>query len=119
MTLLNLEDFMKKIDFKNDSMNESQLRKIYIYPVYPRDSKKLSNEGFVDLDDDSRWGSHWVCYYMKDDKFYYFDSFGGQPDKLLRNQLHKPILYHNYKKQDKKIQIMWIFLLILLWLVEN
>ena len=31
---------------------------------------------------------------------YYFDSFGGQPDKFLLNQAPKPIMYHNYKTQD-------------------
>ena len=37
--LLNFEDFMKKYKLKNDTMNESQLQKLYSYPIYPRDSK--------------------------------------------------------------------------------
>ena len=45
-------------------------------------------------------GSHWVCFIIKDNKSYYFDSFGGQPDKFPLNQLPKPIIYHNYKIQD-------------------
>ena len=39
------------------------------------------------------------------DKSYYFDSFGGQPDKFLLNQLPKPIIYDNYKKQDSKSKL--------------
>ena len=44
-------------------------------------------------------GSHWTCFYIKDNKSYYFDSFGGQPDKFLLNQLPKPIIYHYFKIQ--------------------
>ena len=39
MTILNFKDFMKKKDIKDDTMNESQLQGIYIYSIYPRDSK--------------------------------------------------------------------------------
>ena len=41
-----------------------------------------------------------VFFYINDNKSYYFDSFGGQSDKFLPNQLLKPIIYHNYKVQD-------------------
>ena len=39
MKVLNFKDFMKKYKLKIDTMNESQLQKIYNYPIYPRDSK--------------------------------------------------------------------------------
>ena len=45
-------------------------------------------------------GTHWCAFYVKDNKSYYFDSFGGQQDKLLLKQLPKPIIYHKYKIQD-------------------
>ena len=45
-------------------------------------------------------GTHWVCFYIKDNKSYYFDSFGGSPDKFLLNQLPKPIIYHIFKIQN-------------------
>ena len=41
--------------------------------------------------------AHWTCFFIKDKKSYYFDSFGGSPDKFLLNQLPKPIIYHNFK----------------------
>ena len=39
MKLLNFKDFMKKYKLKNNTKNQSQLQKIYNYPIYPRDSK--------------------------------------------------------------------------------
>ena len=90
---------MKEYKLKNDTMNESQLQKIFKYPIYPRDSKIFSDKGFVNIDNGSKMGTHCVCYIVKDKISYYFDSFGGSADKFLLNQLPKPILYHNYKIQ--------------------
>ena len=78
-------------------MNESQLQRLYTYPIYPRDSKITSDKVFVDIDDSSRGGTHWNCFIVKDEISFYFDSFGGQRDNFLLNQLPKPIIYHNYK----------------------
>ena len=61
---------MKKNKLKNDTMNESQLQQIYNYPIYPRDSKIYSNKGFVNIDDGSMSGSHWICFIVKDNKSY-------------------------------------------------
>ena len=46
-------------------MKESQLQKIYNYPIYPRDSRKYSDRGFVNIDDGSQGGSHWTCFIRK------------------------------------------------------
>ena len=100
MKFLNFKDFMKKYNLKNDTMNESQLQKIYNLPIYPRDSKIYSDKEFVNIDDRRMGGSHWTCFIVKKNKSYCFDSFGGQPDKFLLNQLPKPIIYHNYKIQS-------------------
>ena len=100
MKVLNFKDYMKKYILKNDTMNESQLQKVYNYPIYPRDSKIYSDKGFVNIDNGSQGGPHWCAFYFKDTQSYYFDSFGGAPDKFLLNQLPKPIKYHNYKIQD-------------------
>ena len=99
MKVLNFKDFMKKYKLKNDTINGSQLQRIYNYPIYPRDSKIHSDRGFVNIDNGSQGGSHWTCFIVKDTKSYYFDSFGGAPDIFLLNQLPKPIIYHNYKIQ--------------------
>ena len=92
---------MKKYNLKDDIMNESELQRVYKYPIYSRDSKVHSDKGFVNIDNGSRGGTHWTCFIVKDIKSLYFDSFGGQRDKFLLNQLPKPIIYHNYKIQDK------------------
>ena len=96
--------FLKK-KLKNDTMNESQLQRVYNYPIYPRDSRIYSDEGFVNTDDGTMGGSHWTCFKVKDEESFFFDSFGGTPDKFLLNQLPKPIIYHNYKIHDISSQL--------------
>ena len=119
MKILNFKDFMKKYNLENNIMNESQLQKIYNYPIYPRDSMLYSNEGFVNTYDGRMGGSHWVCFIIKDNKSYYFDSFGVQPDKFLLNQLPKPITYHNYKIQDINYKICGSYCLYFFYLIER
>ena len=68
MKVLNFKDFMKKYNLKNDTMNESQLQKIYKYSIYPRDSKIYSDRGFINKDDGSQGGTHWCCFIIKDNK---------------------------------------------------
>ena len=99
MKISNFKDFVKKYNLKNDTMNESQLHKTYNYPIYPRDSKIYSNTGFVKIDNGSQGGTHWTCFIVLDNKSYYFDSFGGQPDNFLLKQLPKTVIHHNYKIQ--------------------
>ena len=94
MTIHNFKDFMKK-KLKDDTMNESQLQRVYNYPIYPRDSKIFSGRGFVNIDNGSQGGTHWTCFIVKDNKSFYCDSFGGRPGKFLLKQLPKPIIYHN------------------------
>ena len=100
MKLLSFKDFMKKYNLKIDTMNESQLQKVYNYKIYPRDSKMITDKRFINIDNGSRGGNHWCAFYVKNNKSFCFDPFGGQPDKFLPNQLPKPIIYHNYKIQD-------------------
>ena len=78
-------------------MNESELQRVYNYEIYPRESKKYSDKGFVNIDNGERGGTHWTCFIVKDNKSFYCDSFGGQPDNFLLNQLPKPKTYHNHK----------------------
>ena len=101
-------------------MNESQLQKTYKYPIYPRDGKLHSDKGFVNIDNGSLWGgSHWCCFIIKDNKSYYFDSFGGQPDKFLLNQLLEPITYHIYKIQDINCKLCGSYCLYFFYLIER
>ena len=99
MKILNFKDFLEKYDLKSNTMNERELQRVYNYKICPRDSKIITDKGFVNIDNGSQGGTHWTCFIVNDNKSYYFDSFGGQPDKFLLNQLPKPIVYHNYKIQ--------------------
>ena len=74
---------MKNHNLKNDTMNESELQRVYIYPIYPRDSNTYSDKVFVNLDNGSQGGTHWSCFYIKDNKSFYFGSFGGLPDEFF------------------------------------
>ena len=119
MKVLNFKDFMKKYILKNNTMNESELQRIYNFPICPRDSKIHSDKGFVNIDDGSMGGSHWTCFIVKDKKSYYFDSFGGTLDKFLRNFLPKPLIYYNYKIQDINSKLCGSYCLYYFYLIER
>ena len=110
---------MKKYYLKDDTMIESQLQRVYNYKIYPRDSKIFSDKRFVSIDNGSMEGTHWTCFNFKGNKSYYFDSFGGQPDKFLLNQLPKPILYHKNKIQDLKSKLCGGYCLCFFYLIER
>ena len=44
--------------------------------------------------------THSTCFYMRDKESYYFESFGGPPDKLLFKRLPKPFTSHHHKIQE-------------------
>ena len=50
-------------------MNESGLKRSYIFAIYPRDSKIYSERGFVNIDNGSLGGTHWTCFVVKDNEF--------------------------------------------------
>ena len=64
-------------------------------------------------------GSHWVAFIVKGNKSFYFDSFGGQPDKFLLKQLPKPIIYLNYKIQDINSKLCSSYCLYFFYLFER
>ena len=83
---------MRTLNLKDDTMNKSDLQSVYIFPIYPRDSKTISDRGFVNPDNGSMGGSPWVCLYRKDNIFD-FDTFDGPPDNILLSQVPKPKPY--------------------------
>ena len=116
---LSLQQFMKKHGLKNETMTESDLRRIYDYKIYPRDSKITTDRGFVNIDNGEQGGTHWTCFIVKDNKSFYFDSFGGSPDKFLLEQLPKPITYHNFKIQDIDSKLCGSYCLYFFYLMER
>ena len=119
LIILSFEQFMQKEKLKNDTMNESELQRVYIYPTYPTDSKIYSDKKFVNVDNGSMGGTHWTCFYIQDNKPFYLDSFGGQPDHSLLNQIPKPIIYHNYKIQDINSKLCGCYCLYFFYLIER
>ena len=59
---------MRKYNLKDDTVNESELQRVYNYPIYPRDSKVCSDKGFVNIDNGSIGGTHCTCFIVKDKK---------------------------------------------------
>ena len=119
MKVLKFKDFMKNYELKNNTMYESQLQRVFNYSIYPRVSKINSVKGFVNIDNGSQGGTRWTCLIVKDNKSYYFDSFGGQLDKFLLKQIPKPIIYHNFKIQDINSKLCGSYCLYFFYLIER
>ena len=68
MNVLNFKDFMKKYKLKKDTINEFELKRVYNYPIYPKDCKIYSARGFVNIDNGPQGGTHWTCFIVKDNK---------------------------------------------------
>ena len=100
MTILSLKEFMENYKLKDDTMKESDLRKVYIYNIYPRGYRIVGDKEFVNTDNGEMVGVRWVCLLVKDIESYQFDSFGGSPDNVLLNQLQKSKVYDKSKIQD-------------------
>ena len=49
-------------------MNESDLQRVYKYPIYPRGSRKYLDKGSVYMDNGSKNGTHWCAFYVKNNK---------------------------------------------------
>ena len=100
-------------------MIERQSQRVYKYQKYPKDSKICSDRGFVNIDNGGMGGTHWVCFIVKYKTSYYFDSFGGCPDRFLPKQLPKPTIYHKYKIQDINLNSCGSYCLYFSYLIER
>ena len=63
MRILIFRDFLKKNNYKKNTMNESDFKRVCKYPIYPRDLKIFSNKGFVNIDNGIVEGNHWTCFF--------------------------------------------------------
>ena len=119
MTILSRKDFKKKHNLKDDSLKESELQRVFNHPIKPRDTKIYSDRRFVNIDNELQAGTHWSCFYIKDNRTYYFDSFGGQPDRFLLNELPKPIIQQNFEIQDVKSKTCGSYCVKFFYLIER
>ena len=118
MTISNFKDFLKNYKLRNYTRNESELQRVYNYKIYPRDSKVYSDRGFLNINNGFQGGTHRTCFIVKDNKSYYFDSFGGQPDEFLLNQIPTPKIYPIYKIQDINSRLCGSYCLYFFYLIE-
>ena len=119
MMKLSLKDFMKQNKFKDDTMKESELQRVFYYPIYPKDSKTYSDKGFVSIDDGSQGGTSRCCFIKKAIKSFNFDSFGCQTDKFLLNELPKPIIYLIYRNRNIVSKLCRSYCLYFFYLIER
>ena len=99
-------------------MSDSDLKKVSFYPNYSTDSKRTTEEGFVNIDKGKMPGCHWTCFHIKTNKSFYFDSFAGAPDKFLFSQSPKPRIYLNCKIQHIKSRLCGGYCLYFFYLIE-
>jgi len=74
-----IEDVVKKIGLKN-------IRCVFSRDTFTKKPKR--NEcAIMNLDDTSGDGTHWVAWFKRGDKKWYFDSFGSPPQTELNKYL--------------------------------
>jgi len=74
-----IKDAVKKIGLKN-------FHGVFLRDTLPK--KPNQNEcAILNLDDTSGDGTHWVAWFKRGDKKWYFDSFGLPPPNELNNYL--------------------------------
>ena len=100
-------------------MTEFNLKRIHILPIYPRTSKTYSDKEFVKIDNESEGGSHWVCFIVKDNKSFPFESFAGCPDEFLLNQIPKPTKYQKFDFQELRSELCGSYCLYFFYLMER
>ena len=60
--------------------------------------------GILNLNLSNEPGSHWVCWFKKNNSNYYFNSFGLPPPRELIEYLGSPILHSTFQLQGLKDQ---------------
>ena len=71
--------------------------------VYSRDNlpKTIKNGVYVNLDQYTNIGTHWIALYVKNNEVIYFDSFGVEH---IPNEIKKIIGHKNTKTNIFRIQ---------------
>ena len=111
--------FLMKYNLTDDTMNELILKKVYNCPSFPRGSKISSDKRLISIDNGGMGGTHWICFYIKGNKSFYFDGFGGALDKFLLNQIPKPVIYRNFQIQDKYNGLCGSYCLYFFYVIER
>ena len=114
-----MKRFLANKKFNNITKNESDIQRVYNYPMFTWDSKIYSIEGFVIIVDVSMSGSHWAAFYVEINESLYFDSFGGHLDNFLLIQLPKPKPFNIYETRDNISHLWGSHCLYFFYLIEK
>lgn len=77
----------------------------YFRGVFMKDqlpNRRYKNESMIiNLDNSSGNGTHWVCFFKKDNKIHYYDSFGVKPPiQLVEYFKNCEVCYNIDKNQN-------------------
>ena len=61
--------------------------------------------GILNLDSSNGKGTHWVAWHKNKSTKYYFDSYGVQPPKEIKEHLKSPIYYNSNSIQEPNTHI--------------
>ena len=78
-------------------MEENGLTRKLNVSVYTRDSKTITPQRLVNIDNGEQSGTHWTCFQMKN---IFFDSIEVSPEKISPEQVSKSIVSDNYNIQN-------------------
>jgi len=93
LTNLEIIDSVKKLRIPS-------FRGVFVRDKLP--NKPNKNEcGILNLDDSRGNGTHWTAWFRRNNKNYYFDSYGIQPPLELQRYLTGTIFYSTEKIQPK------------------
>ena len=94
LTNVELIDSVKKLRIP-------RFRGVFVRDALPQKPNK-NESGILNLDDSSGNGTHWVLWHRKNNKNFYFDSYGIQPPLELYQYLKSSIFYNTEKIQPKE-----------------
>ena len=55
---------MKKHGLKDQTMSETNLKAVQNFSIHPGDSITTTDNGFINIDDGSMGGLHWICFFL-------------------------------------------------------
>ena len=84
LTKLNLNDFMKKLQFDKWYYPWKWFLKIIKILFFAKDLEIYSDKSFVIINTGKQGGPHWKIFCVKNNKSFYFHSFGGIPDIFIK-----------------------------------
>jgi len=100
------------------SQNNIKLDGVIFKNDLPTIRKKQNMNIIINLADDGE-GTHWVCLVRRNNKFFYFDSFGVSPPEIVRKYCKKNLACNTYICQNLNSQMCGWFCFGLIYYITN